>query len=468
MKRTINNFGRNIRFKPDNYYEPAHENEVLEILQKHAHDKIRAIGSLHSWSDIAASDDTIINLKKLNKVEIHQNEDSVYATIGGGIKLRQLLKKIHPYTLPTHGAVLEQTIAGAIATATHGSGATSMSDMIDGIRLIAYDSKTGKPGIFDLTKNDDLQAARCHLGAMGIIVEVKIKLIKEYHIQETLKPMKSMGEILKKEDEYPLQQFFCLPWSWKFYSFLRRKTNKPDMLIKRLAGRVVAYLFNDVLFHATLTFMVNTLKWKKYFSFLYHKFLPIMLKKGLTVSDNSRNTLSTHHEFFRHVEMELFIPADQIEDAFITAKHIIEYSAGKTDMLPEGLTGKITSTKLKEELTDLKGIYHHHFPLFFRKVLPDQRTLMSLTAGSSNHFYTMSFFSYSRNLTQFFKMADCLARTLVQLHDALPHWGKYYPLTYREVGILHPRTHRFTEICSRFDPNGTFTNNFTKRVLDYT
>ena len=65
---------------------------------------------------------------------------------------------------------LAQTVAGAISTGTHGSGKNSLSHYVEGLRLAAYDEKTGRARIFEITEGPELSVARCSLGCMGVIV----------------------------------------------------------------------------------------------------------------------------------------------------------------------------------------------------------------------------------------------------------------------------------------------------------
>src|SRR5258708_36651277 len=79
--REVVNFGGNIRFTPGRYYMPHSENEVLEILDRHAGEQIRVVGSRHAWSEAIVSPDVIVDLRHLKHVEITK---SVALWISGG------------------------------------------------------------------------------------------------------------------------------------------------------------------------------------------------------------------------------------------------------------------------------------------------------------------------------------------------------------------------------------------------
>ncbi len=459
------NFGKNNRFLPEKYYEPQRVDEVLDILQKHNRDKIRVIGSLHSWSDIPSSKHVVINLKNINYVSLNKNESPVYAHIGGGAKLKHVIKKIHPYTLPTHGAVFEQTIAGAIATGTHGSGDSSMSNMIEEITLANYDPGTGKARLLTLREGPMLEAARCNLGCMGVVIEVKIKCIPEYFVRESIRPYNNINDIVKAEKIFPLLQFLYIPYSWKFYVFQRKRSEKPSLLVKRLLYRMIKYVMNDVLLHAIIKFFVNILPRNDLFIHLYKKKIPAMLDTPWIISDKSTSVLTLHHELYRHIEMELFIPADKIKKVVEQVSPIVDYFAGNRN-LPREMEDKVKELGLLEELKLLKGSYVHHYPLFFRRILPDNRTLLSMTGKAGKHYYSLSFFTYAKHTSSFFAMANFIAKYFVQLHGVVPHWGKYFPLIYEDIHHLYPQLENFKKICKEVDSNQVFTNEYSQRVLN--
>jgi hypothetical protein len=76
--RSLENFGRTVRFRAAHYYEPHSTLELLRFLEwhavgrneSHAPDRIRAIGSLHSWSEAARGDEVVLNLEHFSTVRV--------------------------------------------------------------------------------------------------------------------------------------------------------------------------------------------------------------------------------------------------------------------------------------------------------------------------------------------------------------------------------------------------------------
>src|SRR5579872_1078179 len=216
--REVVNFGGNVRFTPDRYYKPQTEDEVLEILDRHAGEQIRVVGSRHAWSEAIVSPDVVVDVRHFNRVDITQTPSGeTWATVGGGCRISRLLAELHARsnaTLPAMGLITEQTIAGAISTGTHGSGKHSMSHYMAEIRTAAYDPDTGRARIYIWNEGDSLRAARCALGCLGVVLSVRFQCVPKYLVAERLERCAGIEQVLEGEESHPLQQFFLVPHFW--------------------------------------------------------------------------------------------------------------------------------------------------------------------------------------------------------------------------------------------------------------
>src|SRR5262245_21405436 len=96
MSHPLTNFGGNVRFTPRHFYEPRTEDEVLAILDRHADGKIRVVGALHSWSPAVECTDVIIDMRHFDQVQIERDPNGdTWATVGGGCRIKHLLRKLH-------------------------------------------------------------------------------------------------------------------------------------------------------------------------------------------------------------------------------------------------------------------------------------------------------------------------------------------------------------------------------------
>lgn len=466
----VTNFGENIRYTPAHRYAPKDEAEVLDILSRHRTGTVRVTGSLHSWSDVAATDDVAIDMHNFQKVRVVERREGLTVEVGGGCTVERLFRLLRRHTratLPATGEVTKQTLAGAISTGTHGSGLPSMSHYVVGMRVAAY-TANGEPAIYEWTGGPELDAARCGLGCQGVILSVTMELTPQFNVEERLEPAGSLDEVLRDESRMPLQEFVVTPYSWRWMVFRRRPTQRRPSLRARLAARLYL-LFDvvviDVLLHVLIVLLARISRRAGWIVRATYRWAAPPALVGLwTVVDRSEVRLTRNHHLFRHVELELFIPASHFHDAVDLASELTACAAGESRDVPEQVRDALRQVGMEDELDAIAGRYVHHYPIFFRRVLPE-RGMISMTAGASEQHYTMSFFTYDLDLTGFEQFATLLARSLARLYGVKPHWGKFFPLVREDVEPLYPELDRFRARCREIDPNGVFRNAYTARVL---
>ena len=282
------NFGHNLVLQPTATFTPANEQEVLEVLDQHRGQQIRAIGKLHSWSEAVVADNVLLDLRRLNDVQLQQDGDHLVATVGAGCQIKHLLARLDRQgaTLPSLGLITEQTIAGAISTGTHGSGNHSMSHFVEAVRLARYDSTSGKAIIEDVNDGEQLQAARCSLGSLGIIVAIKIRCRKRYNVQEHFSESTRLSDVLDAEATFPLQQFYLIPWRWSYLSQHRREDDRPR---SRLAGlyRLYWLLVMDFGMHLLITSLARLVHSRRLIRSAFRHLIPLFVLRNWKVTDRS-------------------------------------------------------------------------------------------------------------------------------------------------------------------------------------
>lgn len=466
MKRK--NFGHNQELTPSAAYTPVEEKEVLEILERHHGDRIRAIGRLHSWSEAAVTDSVLLDLRRLDSVELQTDGDQLVATVGAGCQIKRVLKELgrQGATLPSLGLITEQTIAGAISTGTHGSGRHSMSHYVVAVRIARYDASSGKPMIEEITDGEQLQAARCSLGSLGIILSVKIRCRPAYKVEEHFREYLAVSDILAAEASFPIQQFYLIPWRWSYFSQQRREDDRPR---SRLAGlyRLYWLLVMDLGMHLLILAMTRVFRSRRLTRFALRRVVPLFLIRNWKVIDDSSAMLVMKHEAFRHIEIELFVRRDQLADALSFSQDVIKLAGGSASSLSSDNQRRIEQIGMQESLTSLQKQYFHHYPICVRRILSDD-TLISMASGEGEEWYSLSFISYAQPKDRggFSQFASFMARSMSQLFGARPHWGKVCPLEVSELTSLYPRFDSFRRHCNSLDPAGAFRNNWTAALLE--
>lgn len=458
----LNNFGKNISFEPKFIYAPESEHEVLELLSRHRGQKIRVVGRLHSWSRAIVGDGVVLDLRKLNEVRVEQRGGHLWAIIGAGAQLKHVIRVLesqHGLTLPSLGLITEQTIAGASATGTHGSGKHSLSHYIDEVRLAHYDPSTGEPVIRCINEGDELRAARCSLGCLGVVLSVAICCRPQYRLEQHFRLTNKLSQVIESEVDYPQQQFYLLPYRWD-YLIQHRKETQGRISWLTTVHRIYWYLIIDVALHVVLIALRCWLRSNWLIRPFFKYVVPIAVVRGWKVVDKSQNLLTMEHEMFRHIEVEIFIERQHLPAALDFITQLLRYLDGDQHAIEQSTWDTLTPLGLDSALK-ASGKYTHHYPICVRKVLSDD-CLISMASGSEESYYAISFISYDRpsERAAFFAFADLLLATTSRLWNARPHWGKYCPIGAVHANRLYPRLARFNSICRSLDPKQAFNNDW--------
>ena len=184
---TFENWAKTLKFKPKNFCEPKTEQDVVDIVRaaRAAKTCVRVQGAehSHSWSQFVVTTDTLVNLDNLNKPLIADILNNRF-TFQAGIRIKDLVKVLAKDNLglKNTGSIMEQSIAGAISTGTHGTGVRlgNLATQIVRMKLV-----TGTGDVQEITETQMglLNAARVNLGALGIITEVTISVVPNYDLE---------------------------------------------------------------------------------------------------------------------------------------------------------------------------------------------------------------------------------------------------------------------------------------------
>lgn len=462
----VQNFGRNVSFRPKTMYQPRTEEEVLRILDTHRGSRIRVIGRLHSFSEAACCENVLLDLGHLNSVRTEQRDGGVWATIGGGCQVKHALVELERQagvTLPAVGLITEQAIAGAISTGTHGSGKHSLSHYIAEVRVATYDAATGQPVIRTINSGPELQAARCSLGCLGVIVSVGMWVRSQYNVEEHFRRYDALADVVEAEEKFPLQQFFLIPWRWDYWVQHRREVATSGNW-RSLVYQAYFFAVMEVGLHLIVLFLSKwfRIRWATH-SFFRH-LLPLTVIRNWKVVGKSQDMLVMEHELFRHVEIEVFVKRSRLDHALRVVRELLCYFDGDSQAL-----SSVTAARLEQlGLLNPKDLstYTHCYPICVRRVLPDE-TLISMASCEDEDSYSISFNCYAgpSALRGFNRFSEVLTRIFVSLFEARPHWGKICPMDAAMVQSLYPQIAEFQRISAEFDREAQFRNDWVSRLL---
>ena len=478
------NFGRNIMLTPTALYQPKSEQELLDILDEHRGQRIRCVGRRHSWSRVLETDDVLLDLRRINEVEPLENDQGQAVRVGAGCQIKRLLFELErqtEWTLPSVGFITEQTVAGAIATGTHGSGRNSLSHYVVSARVARYDRETGKAIIEEVSDGDELRAARCSLGCLGVIVDVTMQCRSKYLVEEHFCEYRDLEDALVAEEEYPLQQFYLAPWRWSYFVQHRRESEA-----RKSKGLWLyhwyRFLVIDVAMHLLILLAVRLLRMRSAVKALFRWGVPAVVIRNWRVVGPSSGQLVMEHELFRHVEIELFVQRRQLPEALLFLRNALEAAACRKSSLGDDFLLRLEEAKTRDAFDELRGSYCHHYPICIRRILPDDTLIsMASNAGAEQRghienlppvladeaWYSITLTNYHRGQRRqhFEDLGAFLARSMSRLFGARPHWGKLCPLSAGELRDLYPAFKDFLAVCCKVDSAGVFRNRWLEELF---
>ena len=176
------NWAGNLVYGAERFLRPATVEEAQEAVR--ASDQVRVVGSRHCFNDIADTTGTQISLDRLNRV-LSLDKAKSQVTVEGGIRYGELGPYLHGegYALHNLASLPHISIAGACATATHGSGALgNLATAVAEIELI--DAEGDLVTLSRETDGDAFAGAVVNLGALGVVTKLTLDLRPAFHVRQ--------------------------------------------------------------------------------------------------------------------------------------------------------------------------------------------------------------------------------------------------------------------------------------------
>ena len=385
--------------------------------------RVKAAGAGHSFTDIACTDGLMLDLSRMNRV-LRVVGDEV--TVEAGVTIRELGPALaeRGLALENQGDVDAQTVAGAISTATHGTGGrfANISSQVTAVRLV-----TAAGEVVELREGDDLLAARVSLGALGAVSAVTLRCVPAFTIHRVDRPL-PLDDVLARLDEHVDSndhfELFVFPYTRTALTLTSQRTDREP----RPAGRAQVLVRDVLLENAALEAACRTGR-------RFPALIP-RVNRALVRAMSPTEQLDASHRVYanrrtvRFTEMEYAIPRERTAEAL------------------ERLLALVERRRIKVG-----------FPIEVRVVAPDE-ALLSTAHGrptgyiAVHQFRGMEFESYFRGV-----------ETIMDEYEGRPHWGKRH---YQSAATLRPRYpgfDRFLAVRDRLDPERNFENDYLRRVL---
>lgn len=406
------------------------EEEIVELVRRARRRGVRlkAVGGGHSWSDIAITDGELVRLDGHDAV-LAVNRERCQVTVQAGIRLRQLnaLLPEHGLGLSNLGCIAEQSIAGATATGTHGTGIRfgNLATQVVALRLV-----TGAGEVRELSAERDpelFSAARVGLGALGIVSSVTLQCEPAFRLEErafALPLDRALAEMEALVDEHEHVKFWWMPHTDSVQVFTFARTSAP---LRRRAVR--RWLDHSPV---TRTMFAGLLRLSR-------------LAPGAIPAIN------------RVVNVAYFRPGQRVDRSDRVFNTIMPPVHRETEY-------GIPRSQAAAALGQLRELIERHrllvnFFVELRFVAGDD-ILMSPCYGRPSCLIGAYMYP-SRSLDTYFREFE---RLMVDL-DGRPHWGKEFTADAATLRRVCPGYERFDAIRRQLDPDGIFENDFVRRVF---
>ena len=181
------------RCSPLTYTQPQSEEDIVEAVlsARSSNETLKVIGTGHSFSGVQMTHGHMISLDKYNRVlgRTDLPDGSALVQVQAGIRLRDLNDELEKMNLSllNLGATAAQSVAGATATGTHGTGKKlgSISTQIYALRIVDSHGKVHEVSEKD-EKRDLFDAARVGVGALGVISTMTFKTVSLFKLRKRL------------------------------------------------------------------------------------------------------------------------------------------------------------------------------------------------------------------------------------------------------------------------------------------
>ncbi len=182
-KENLKNWAGNISYSTSNIYYPATVAELQTIVRSCG--KLTTLGSTHSFNKIADNKENLVSLKHINRL-LHIDKAANTVTVEGGARYGDIAEALHEagYALPNLASLPHITVAGACATATHGSGIGN-GNLSTAVSAIEFLNAAGEEVMLSREQDrDEFYGAVVGLGAFGVITRITLDLVPAFDMRQ--------------------------------------------------------------------------------------------------------------------------------------------------------------------------------------------------------------------------------------------------------------------------------------------
>lgn len=418
------NWAGNYRYTAPDIHRPRTLEEVQELVAGAT--KIRALGSRHSFNSIADSPGALISLENL-AAGIRIDAETRTVTVSGGTRYGTLAERLEAngYALPNLASLPHISVAGAVATATHGSGDANgnLATSVAALEIVAAD---GTVHILSRGISPDFDGAVVGLGALGVVTKVTLDIEPTFAVRQDVFEALPWDTVLGDFDAATSSAY-----SVSLFTDWSGDAVAQSWLKSRIAGANAAAT-------APAAFSGETFFGGSRATVAHHP-LPGVSAENCTEQLGVPGPWSERLAHFRMA----FTPSSGEElqsEFFVRREHAVA------------------------AISELRALSHRITPLLLvseiRTVAADHLWLSTAYGQDSVGFH----FTWKPLQDEVEELLPAIEEALAPL-NARPHWAKLFHADAASLASLYPRFADFKDLAERMDPEHKFRNEFLARKV---
>ena len=409
--------------------KPQTESELQQVVQsaQASGRRVKAVGSGHSFTAIAVSEEVLVDLSDYDEI-VAIDKINQTVTVQSGIQLSKLNQALYENSLAMQnlGDIAYQTIAGAISTSTHGTGAkfTGIANQVVALRIVLADSS-----IVECSANVNAQlfsCARVGLGALGLISTVTLKVVPAFNLAVIEEPMR-VDDVLQNLDMHVDSndhfEFFWVPHTGWALTKRNNRNNLPIEPMSKMSHWYSKTLMENYAFGAVC--MLGKAR-----PSLIPKLAKALPSSGRNEFSDASHKVFASKRIIKFYEMEYAIPREACAEALNRVRRMVTDSG-----------------------------FFLNFPVEVRFTAPDEIPLS--TASNRESAYIAVHIYKGMNYVPYFTEVE----SIMNSYQGRPHWGKLHFQSAATLASRYPQWDVFQAVRNQVDPQRMFSNQYLETVL---
>lgn len=409
-----NNWAGNYTYRAARLHRPETIAQLQDLVRRGS--KLKALGSRHSFNDIADSPEDLISLERFNRV-LALDHERRRVTIEAGVTYGQLCQQLHDegYALHNLASLPHISVVGACATATHGSGERNgnLATAVAALELVTADGEV--VALSREQQSESFRGAVVGLGALGVVTKLTLDLVPAFVMRQDVYENLPLAQLEAHFDEIISRGYsVSLFTNW-------RDARINQIWVKRTVMDESSFAAEPELFGATLATGPRH---------------PITGISAVNCTEQM-GIPGPWYERLPHFRMD-FTPSSGEElqtEYFVPRQHALA------------------------AFRAIDSIGDHVAPLLqiseVRVIAADDLWMSPCYQKACVGFH----FTWHQNWPAVRQLLPLIEEQLASL-DARPHWGKLFTMPPANVHARYAKLPDFRDLLQHYDPQGKFRNAF--------